>query len=92
MAQSEIIPAVPAQATVVVIGAHAYAALDASFQDIDELIDALRANKATKIDLRTDPDAAMDYDRIGKVIFALARSGLELTVVNGRAPLLDAAR
>ena len=43
----------------------------------DELVALLKENKVSKVEIRTDNGSVEDYTRIGKLIFAISRAGID---------------
>lgn len=69
------IKAAPPSATAVVVGKDKYAALGKEVASSEELLALLKVNKVAKISIRND---AEDYERVGKLIYAATRVGLEI--------------
>ncbi|RSZ60995.1 hypothetical protein HF313_17075 [Massilia atriviolacea] len=64
-----------AAAAVVLIGKAAYSVNGVGVMQAFEMVDLLAARGAGHIAVRIAPEARTDFDRIGKLIFALARQG-----------------
>ncbi|UOD29081.1 hypothetical protein INH39_27265 [Massilia violaceinigra] len=65
----------PAPATVVIIGPQAYSVNGVALADTAGLFQALQVQRAERIEVRIAPGTDTDYERVGKLIFALSRNG-----------------
>ncbi len=69
----------PAEPTLVVIGKENIQALGTSVQTPEALVQLLAQQKVERVKLRpADADVGKDYERIGKVVYSLSRSGIKL--------------
>ncbi|NYE59138.1 hypothetical protein FHW58_000290 [Duganella sp. 1224] len=68
----------PAQPTAVVIGKDKIQALGTSVQTPEALVKLLEQNKVQHVRLRPEADVGNDFERIGAVIYTIARSGIKM--------------
>jgi hypothetical protein len=67
----------------VVVGKDDFQVLGSSVKTVDELIKLLAERKIASVDLHNS--AGGDYERIGKVIYAMSRKGVKIEAIDGQA-------
>lgn len=74
---------VPARPVSVVVGKDDIQVSGSSVKTVDELIKLLAEKKIASVDLYNE--AGGDYERIGKVIYAMSRKGIKIEAIDGQA-------
>ena len=75
-------PTTPPEPTVVIIGRDDFKVLGISVKTAAELRKTLVDNKVKQVDISFDEE--LGYEGIGKVIYGLSGSGVEIHAVNGK--------
>jgi len=73
----------PTRPVSVVVGKDDFQVSGNSVKTVDELIKLLAEKKIASVDLHNE--AGGDYERIGKVIYAMSRKGVEIEAIDGQA-------
>ena len=72
----------PTRPVSVVIGKDDIQVLGSSVKTVDELIKLLAEKKIVSVDLHNE--VGSDYERVGKVIYAMSRHGVKIESIDGQ--------